>query len=80
MFFSGLKLYGLRKLMQGEEDLPKGPLGNNFRPIQPINARPVRTNINFKKKQVNDKICARFDTKTLFAAQFSENLFDFAEL
>ncbi|KAK9875581.1 hypothetical protein WA026_009384 [Henosepilachna vigintioctopunctata] len=47
------ELYQLRKLMQGSEDAPKAPLGNNARPIQPLHQRTIRTNINFgsaKKK------------------------------
>lgn len=44
------QLYLLRKLMQGEPDSPKAPLGNNFRPVQPINHRFVRTNIDFRRK------------------------------
>lgn len=35
--------------MQGEPDSPKAPLGNNFRPIQSLNHRFVRTNIDFRK-------------------------------
>ncbi|XP_074600135.1 carbonic anhydrase-related protein 10-like isoform X2 [Brevipalpus obovatus] len=44
------QLHILRKLMQGETDAPKAPLGNNFRPLQPFNSRFVRTNIDFKRK------------------------------
>ncbi|ENN78763.1 hypothetical protein D910_02938 [Dendroctonus ponderosae] len=42
------ELYQLRKLMQGSEEAPKAPLGNNARPIQPLHQRTIRTNINFK--------------------------------
>lgn len=41
------ELFQLRRLMQGSEEAPKAPLGNNARPIQPLHQRTVRTNINF---------------------------------
>lgn len=34
--------------MQGSPDHPKAPLGNNYRPPQPLLHRPIRTNIDFK--------------------------------
>ena len=43
--------------MQGGPDHPKAPLGNNFRPPQPLLHRPVRTNIDFRSKQPNAKAC-----------------------
>ncbi|XP_049826123.1 carbonic anhydrase-related protein 10 [Aethina tumida] len=42
------ELYQLRKLMQGSEEAPKAPLGNNARPVQPLHQRTIRTNINFR--------------------------------
>ncbi|RWS07471.1 carbonic anhydrase-related protein 10-like protein, partial [Dinothrombium tinctorium] len=51
IFITRQQLYALRKLMQGESEAPKAPLGNNFRPIQPLNHRFVRTNIDFKRKK-----------------------------
>lgn len=36
--------------MQGDAKHPKAPLGNNFRPPQPLHHRPVRTNIDFNIK------------------------------
>ncbi|KAK6619518.1 hypothetical protein RUM43_012275 [Polyplax serrata] len=40
--------------MQGDAKHPKAPLGNNFRPPQPLHHRPVRTNIDFNSsKQVS---------------------------
>lgn len=50
------QLHGLRRLMQGGPDHPKAPLGNNFRPPQPLLHRPVRTNIDFRSK-TNGKAC-----------------------
>lgn len=46
----------MRRLMQGTREHPKAPLGNNFRPPQPLLHRPVRTNIDFRTKQ-NGKVC-----------------------
>lgn len=39
------QLHSLRKLMQGEKKDPRAPLGGNFRPIQAVNGRLVRTNV-----------------------------------
>ncbi|KAG8227025.1 hypothetical protein J437_LFUL006645 [Ladona fulva] len=47
-----LPLYALRKLMQGPEDIPKAPLGNNARPLQPLYHRTVRTNIDFNNQGI----------------------------
>lgn len=43
-------MHGLRRLMQGDAKHPKAPLGNNFRPPQPLHHRPIRTNIDFNVK------------------------------
>lgn len=48
-----------RKLMQGPINSPKAHLSNNFRPIQPLNQRILRTNIDFRKNgrsQVSTKV------------------------
>lgn len=50
--FTNLQLYALRRLMQGSEQSPKAPLGNNARPLQPLHHRTVRTNIDFKQSKV----------------------------
>lgn len=50
--FTNLQLYALRRLMQGSEETPKAPLGNNARPLQPLHHRTVRTNIDFKQSKV----------------------------
>lgn len=39
--------------MQGPQELPKAPLGNNVRPLQALHYRPIRTNIDFPG--ANDK-------------------------
>ncbi|XP_028968659.1 carbonic anhydrase-related protein 10 [Galendromus occidentalis] len=36
----------MRKLKQGESSTPMAPLGDNFRPVQPLYRRVVRTNID----------------------------------
>lgn len=51
--FFPLQLYQLRKLMQGSEEAPKAPLGNNARPVQPLHQRTIRTNINFRNLEVS---------------------------
>lgn len=39
--------------MQGSEQMPKAPLGNNARPVQKLNHRTIRTNIDFKQSKVS---------------------------
>ena len=46
------QLYALRRLVQGDYDMPKGPLGNNVRALQPLHHRTVRTNIDFTNSMV----------------------------
>ncbi|XP_052873571.1 carbonic anhydrase-related protein 10 [Anopheles cruzii] len=58
IYITKQQLHALRRLMQGGPDHPKAPLGNNFRPPQPLLHRPVRTNIDFRNKQEKGgKIC-----------------------
>ena len=45
-------MYALRRLVQGDYDMPKGPLGNNVRALQPLHHRTVRTNIDFTNSKV----------------------------
>lgn len=40
--------------MQGSQESPKAPLGNNVRPLQPLHYRTVRTNIDFPSS--SDKV------------------------
>jgi len=48
-----LQLYSLRSLMQGsKKNQGMAPLGNNFRPPQPLHNRLVRTNIDFNLRKV----------------------------
>ena len=46
------QLYALRRLVQGDYNMPKGPLGNNVRALQPLHHRTVRTNIDFTNSMV----------------------------
>ncbi|XP_037045052.1 carbonic anhydrase-related protein 10 isoform X3 [Bradysia coprophila] len=48
IYITKQELYALRRLMQGSEQTPKAPLGNNARPLQPLHHRTVRTNIDFQ--------------------------------
>lgn len=57
-----MQLYSLRKLMQGSEEAPKAPLGNNARPVQPLYQRTIRTNINFKNSEVSTFFYTTFIT------------------
>ncbi|KAB0798850.1 hypothetical protein PPYR_06730 [Photinus pyralis] len=50
IYITKQQMHGLRRLMQGDAKHPKAPLGNNFRPPQPLHHRPVRTNIDFNVK------------------------------
>ena len=47
IYVSRSQMRGLRSLLQGDKLNPKSPLSGNVRPIQPMNSRTVRTNINF---------------------------------
>lgn len=47
IYITKQQLHALRKLMQGDEEYQKAPLGSNFRPPQPLHNRVVRTNIDF---------------------------------
>ncbi|XP_026470096.1 carbonic anhydrase-related protein 10 isoform X2 [Ctenocephalides felis] len=53
IYMTKQELYALRRLMQGSEETPKAPLGNNARPLQPLHHRTVRTNIDFGNQQTN---------------------------
>lgn len=35
----------------GNQEVPKAPLGNNYRPTQSLNDRVIRTSINFKSHE-----------------------------
>lgn len=53
IYITKQELYALRRLMQGNEQTPKAPLGNNARPLQPLHHRTVRTNIDFQSQKVH---------------------------
>ncbi|XP_032454442.1 uncharacterized protein LOC100122669 isoform X1 [Nasonia vitripennis] len=50
IYITKQQLRSLRELRQGDMRHPKAPLGNNFRPPQPLHHRPVRTNIDFNSE------------------------------
>ncbi|XP_073828404.1 carbonic anhydrase-related protein B [Musca autumnalis] len=55
IYITKQQLHALRRLMQGSPDHPKAPLGNNYRPPQPLLHRPIRTNIDFKTSKTTGK-------------------------
>lgn len=59
--------------MQGPEESPKAPLGNNARPVQNLHHRTVRTNIDFKQSKVND-IFYQAKKKKEVLISFSSNI------
>ncbi|TRY73896.1 hypothetical protein TCAL_07770, partial [Tigriopus californicus] len=56
IYITDNQIFSLRKLMQGEKSDPRAPLGGNFRPIQALNGRTIRTNIMLGHKD-QDKNC-----------------------
>ena len=48
------QLYTLRKLNQGDAADPRAPLSGNFRPIQALNGRTIRTNIFLAPAEENE--------------------------
>ncbi|XP_055297178.1 carbonic anhydrase-related protein 10 [Sitodiplosis mosellana] len=54
IYITKQELYALRRLMQGSEQTPKAPLGNNARPVQNLHHRTVRTNIDFKQSKTQN--------------------------
>lgn len=69
------QLHALRRLMQGGPESPKAPLGNNFRPPQPLLHRPVRTNIDFQANQqkttVNGKVCPTMSNSVHYKGEWA---------
>lgn len=68
------QLYALRRLMQGSEQTPKAPLGNNARPLQQLHHRTIRTNIDFNKVKLikhSSLPITDFDHPTESAAKLS---------
>ncbi|UXI17101.1 transcription elongation factor b polypeptide 1 [Sarcoptes scabiei] len=54
----------------GSIESPKAPLGNNFRSIQSINDRVIRTNIDFKSNK--EKICSTMKQKIYYTGNECE--------
>ncbi|GIY58792.1 carbonic anhydrase-related protein 10 [Caerostris darwini] len=56
IYITKQQLYALRKLMQGDQGTPKAPLGNNYRPVQLVYHRAIRTNIDFNRSSVRSSL------------------------
>lgn len=61
IYISRQELYALRRLVQGDYDMPKGPLGNNVRALQPLHHRTVRTNIDFTNSKERGCVTMKSD-------------------
>ncbi|KAE8744488.1 hypothetical protein FOCC_FOCC008876 [Frankliniella occidentalis] len=70
IYITKQELYALRKLMQGSPETPKAPLGNNARPLQSLNHRTVRTNIDFFREK--DKNCPTMYKDHYYQATWGE--------
>ncbi|XP_064482123.1 carbonic anhydrase-related protein 10-like [Ornithodoros turicata] len=68
LYMTRQQLFATRKLMQGDTFHPKAPLGNNFRPTQPLHGRVVRTNIDLLRAE--DKDCPSMQAKKFYQANF----------
>uniref|UniRef100_T1JAV0 Alpha-carbonic anhydrase domain-containing protein n=1 Tax=Strigamia maritima TaxID=126957 RepID=T1JAV0_STRMM len=73
IYITKQQLHALRKLMQGDKEHPKAPLGSNFRSPLPLHHRPVRTNIDFKGKQ--GKHCPTMYHEMYYKVLFAANMF-----
>ncbi|XP_026468372.1 carbonic anhydrase-related protein 10-like isoform X2 [Ctenocephalides felis] len=72
IYITKQQLHGLRRLMQGGPEHPKAPLGNNYRPPQPLWHRPVRTNIDFKVKHTQGgKVCPTMYKDVHYRARYT---------
>lgn len=70
LYITRQQLYALRKLMQGDVDSPKAPLGNNFRPVQPVHHRAIRTNIELNIREPGEN-CPSMHRKMFYKANTS---------
>ncbi|VVC26883.1 Alpha carbonic anhydrase [Cinara cedri] len=62
-------LYSLRSLMQSNlKNQGTAPLGNNFRPPQPLHNRLVRTNIDFNLRKDDEKYCPSMHKEVYYKA------------
>lgn len=66
--------------MQGSEETPKAPLGNNARPLQPLHHRTVRTNIDFQSQQVSFPILQKIINLNLIKIKSLDKLFACSEM
>lgn len=53
--YSYFQLHVLRKLLQNDIKNPTAPLGDNYRPPQPLYNRLLRTNIDFSGTKVRNQ-------------------------
>lgn len=67
IYITKQQLLALRQLMQGDKKQPVAPLGNNFRPPQPLHHRPVRTNIDFNVQDA--KNCPTMNREMYYKAR-----------
>ncbi|XP_014675755.1 PREDICTED: putative carbonic anhydrase-like protein 2 [Priapulus caudatus] len=66
IYITSQQLNEMRALFQGTKLYPGAPLGNNYRPPQPIYHRPLRTNIDFNFKQ--SRTCPTMKYETYYQA------------
>lgn len=74
LWFEMMQMKTLRQLMQGERDLPKAPLGNNFRLPHSLHRRVVRTSILDRPSEClahhHIKYQGEFESRSVFFFQF----------
>lgn len=58
----------LRNLLQNDVEGTLVPLGDNFRPTQPIYNRPIRTNINFQLSKIGNNACPTMKKEIFYTA------------
>jgi len=65
----------MRDIMQGGEENPKAPMGNNCRPTLAVNNRPVRTNINFHNPVLSSNLTINYEFALLRHPRPSSDIF-----
>ncbi|KAK8381682.1 hypothetical protein O3P69_018644 [Scylla paramamosain] len=68
VYITKQELYALRQLMQGDAQLPKAKMANNFRPVKALHHRTVRTNIDFTNAH-RSKACPTMHQERFYAAR-----------
>ncbi|MCL4150828.1 UNVERIFIED_CONTAM: hypothetical protein GTU68_037481, partial [Idotea baltica] len=72
VYISKNQMHSLRQLRQSSEKLPKVRLLNNYRPIQQLLNRPLRTNIDFSNSE--ELNCPSFRRNMHYKGAFGESL------